>query len=136
MALHFVPHAGTVVACDYDLGRSVSIAGEMSKRRPVVVVSRHSAQGGPYLVVPLSTTVPLHADRTHHRIPIGSYDFLRSSADTWAKAAMVGAVGGQRLDRLRHRGRHFAPRLRAADLHAIRLAVIHAVGAHPLLGTG
>src|SRR6266446_4683004 len=98
MALQFAPDAGTVLVCDYDLGRADIVPAEMTKRRPVVVVSpRRRHFTGTYLVVPLSTQPPLHPDRTHYRLQAGTYYFLSSETDSWAKCEMVGAVSTQRL---------------------------------------
>ena len=129
MALQFVPHPGTVLICDYDLGRSASMPFEMTKRRPVVVISPHRRTHlRPYLVIPFSTQVPALPGPTHHRILAGSYDFLSSARDSWAKCELVSAVDTQRLDRLLYRGCYLAARLTAADLLGIRLGVIHALG--------
>ena len=137
MALRFAPHPGMVLLCDYDLGRSIALPGEITKRRPVVVVSRRGRPvAEPYLVVPFSTQAPLHPDRTHYRVPAGTYHFLARDTDSWAKCALVSAVGASRLDRLKSQGAYSAPRLAAADLRAIRLGVIHALGALPLLDSG
>jgi uncharacterized protein YifN (PemK superfamily) len=69
MALRFVPHPGTVLLCDYDLGRSGTVPPEMTKRRPVVVVSaRGRSMIGPYLVVPFSTQAPRLPNRSHYRL--------------------------------------------------------------------
>jgi len=134
MTLQFIPHAGTVLICDFDLGRSMTVGSELTKRRPVVVVSRRGRPVGELvLVVPFSTRAPLHPDRTHHRIPAGTYPYLARDVDSWAKCALVSAVAPSRLDRLWLRGFYVAPRLSAADLHAIRLGVIDALGELPLL---
>ncbi len=123
--------------CDYDLGRSVTVPPEMTKRRPVVVMSgRRRRIVGPYLVVPLSTQAPRQPDRTHYRLPAGTYDFLARDADSWAKCELVTAVGSARLDRLLHRGAYVAPRVADADLRAIRLGVIYALGGRSLLERG
>ena len=137
MALHFAPHPGMVLVCDYDFGRSMAVPSEMTKRRPVVVVSRRQPLvAGPYLVVPFSTQAPLHPDRTHYRVPAGTYEFLARDTDSWAKCALVSAVGAARLYRLWLQGAYTTPRLAPADLRAIRLGVIHALGALPLLDSG
>lgn len=137
MALLFAPHPGTVLVCDYDLGRSLTVTPEMTKRRPVVVVSARSRSIiGPYLVVPLSTRAPQRPDRTHHRLTVGTYDFLSNEADSWAKCALVTAVGSRRLDRFWRQGAYTVPRIADADLRAIRLGVIHALGAIGLLKAG
>jgi len=137
MALLFAPHPGTVLVCDYDLGRSLTVSPEMTKRRPVVVVSARSRSIiGPYLVVPLSTQAPQRPGRTHHRLPVGAYDFLANDADSWAKCALVTAVGSRRLDRFWRQGVYIVPRITAADRRAIRLGVIHALGAIDLLKAG
>ena len=133
MALHFVPEPGTVLLCDYDLGRSSVDAQEMTKVRPVVVLSpRRRAESGPYLIVPFSTQAPSSPSGVHYRIPAGTYAFLTRHADSWAKGEFVSSVGELRLDRLRRNRSYLSPRLRDADLRAIRMCVIRALGALPL----
>jgi len=137
MALRFVPDPGSVLVCDYDLGRPAAILPEMTKRRPVVVVSpRRRRVISPFLVVPFSTQAPLHPDRAHYRIAAGAYGFLARDADSWAKCDLVSAVAGERLDRLWYRGSYRVPRISHADLRGVRLGVIHAISAAELLQSG
>ena len=134
MGLQFVPAAGTVLLCGYDFGRTSVDPHEMTKRRPVVVLSAHRRDGaGPYLVVPFSTTAPAHLTNVHYRIPAGTYSFFTDKADVWAKCDFVSAVGRQRLGRLQREGGSFTPQLHDVDLRGIRLGVVRALGAWPLL---
>lgn len=134
--LSFHPRPGTVLLCDYELSRSARIPHEMTKQRPVVVLSRRwRRQFDPVIVVPLSTSAPMRPDERHVRIAAGSYDFLRSDVDSWAKCEFVCAVGQQRLDWLRRRGAHISPRLGASDFRSIVRAAVCAVGGRGLLAT-
>lgn len=134
MPLHFHPRPGTVLVCDFDAARVRALPLEMTKRRPVVVVSRSRRhESGPLLVVPLSTTKPLRPTDVHVRLPAGSYPFLIGSADSWAKCDCVAAVSPARLDRLRRNGQYIAPFLDEEDVLAIRRAVVAAIGASHLL---
>ena len=67
MALLFVPSPGTLLMCDFDTGFQPP---EMTKRRPVVVVSprRRRAMTKLCTVVPLSTAVPNQVEPFHHRM--------------------------------------------------------------------
>jgi len=126
MPITFAPHPGTVLMCDYGTG---FVPPEMVKRRPVVVVSPTTGRRlGPYLVVPLSTTVPRVVELFHVRIPAGRYGFLRSPLDVWAKCDTLAAVAPARLDRLRADGRWSAPTIEIGDFHAIQRGVLHALG--------
>ena len=101
---------------------------EMTKRRPVVVVSPHIARPV-VLVVPLSQAQPREIRPIHIRLT-KSYAFL-SRGHVWAKCDLVAHAGRARLDRLYHDRRLVAgraSRLDRSDLHAIRRGVLHALG--------
>lgn len=126
MAIYFVPIPGTVLLCDYGFS---GIPPEMTKRRPVVVLSpRRRRTRGTYLVVPLSRSVPRPIEPVHYRIVAGTYAFLDPRIDSWAKCDMVTAVSGERLDRLRFAGRYVAPQVSLPDLDCLYAGVIHAFG--------
>ena len=134
VALHFHPRPGTVLLCDYELGRLKAFPDEMTKRRPVVVLSQKRRQGsGPVIVVPFSTTAPQHPDERHVRIVAGSYEFLRSDVDSWVKCEFMTAVSGRRLDRLRRNGAYILPQLDNSDFRLILRAVARAIGGAGLL---
>ena len=71
MALQFHPKAGAIVIAQFP---DDFLHGEMEKRRPVIIVSRHVPRDRQTCatVVPISTTAP-HALRPHHVIvPAGA----------------------------------------------------------------
>lgn len=126
MAIYFVPTPGTVLLCDYGFS---GVPPEMTKRRPVVVLSpRRRRTNGTYLVVPLSRSVPRPMEPVHCRIAAGTYAFLDSRIDSWAKCDMVAAVSGERLDRLRFAQRYVAPQISLLDLDRLYAGVLCAFG--------
>ncbi len=134
VALHFHPRPGTVLLCDYELGRSSNLREEMSKKRPVVVISQGARREfDPIVVVPLTTSAPTWPDDRHVRIAVGSYDFLRSDADSWAKCEFISSVSGRRLNRLWRPGGYFAPRVSRTDLRSILRATACVLGGVDLL---
>jgi mRNA interferase MazF len=124
MSINFTPHPATVLMCDYSTG---FVPPEMVKRRLVIVLSASLAPE-PYLVVPLSTTVP-HKIRPHHvRLRRGRYAFLRGKGDVWVKCNLIAAVAPIRLDRLQYGPLWIAPTIDRADFDAVRVGVLHALG--------
>ena len=116
--------------CDFKTGFE---APEMVKKRPVVVISpwsrRHTQL---FTVVPLSRTEPK---------PVRDYHVLLQQNlvpgwddDLWAKCDFVVTVGMQRLDRImpgrdeNNKRYYVSPNVSDADLRAIQLAVLHALG--------
>ncbi|AWL04256.1 type II toxin-antitoxin system PemK/MazF family toxin [Massilia oculi] len=95
MALKFFPEQGSILICDFKGFNDP----EMTKRRPVVVISpkrKHS----PRLctIVPLSTTAPRPVEKFHVRLQIEPalpepYD----RAICWAKCDMIYQVSFDRL---------------------------------------
>lgn len=132
MPLTFHPEPGTILTCTYDRNPPWP---EMTKRRPVVVISpRLKRRTGLCTVVPLSTTKPVPTMPWQVRIELAEplpppYE----RPVMWAKCDMLGAVSFARLDRFHrkdHEGkrRYFERRLAAADLRRIREAVAHWLG--------
>lgn len=100
MGLMYYPRQGEILLCNYDTG---FVAPEMTKRRPVVVVSprlRRRADLG--AVVPLSTTPPQNPEAYHCAIELAMP--LPPPFDTprmWAKCDMIATVALSRLDRFK-----------------------------------
>lgn len=96
MPLKFHPEPGTILICDYGDARPP----EMTKRRPVVVVSpRFKRRTGLCTVVPLSTTPPDPAESYHTVVRIDPpLPKPFASATAWAKCDMISAVSFARLD--------------------------------------
>lgn len=101
MPITFSPKPGTVLLCDYDLGRTAHVPPDMTKRRPVVVVSPRSRHHfrSLILVVPLSTVAPAFADELSVRIRRGRRveTRLRSSDLVAIIRAATLAIGGSAL---------------------------------------
>lgn len=101
--IKFHPRPGSFLQCDF----SGFIAPEMTKKRPVIVISNQTLHGeGNRLVtiVPLSTTKPDPVREYHYllkNIPIfPHYD----SSEAWVKCDMIYTVSFDRLS-LFHRGK-------------------------------
>ena len=120
MPIHFVPAPGTVLLCDYSTG---FVPPEMTKRRPVVVLSPFSAHSSTVLVVPISTSRPVPHEAHHVLIPAGKYRFLHRGVDCWIKGDMISAVSLTRLSPLLS-----SASLSARHFRAVQRAVLHALG--------
>lgn len=132
MALMYYPSPGEILLCDYATG---FIAPEMTKRRPVIVVSpRLRRRGNLVGVVPLSTTDPDEVQAHHCRIELAPpLPAPFDAAIMWAKCDMVATVAHSRLDRFKA-GRKNGSRtyvcgnLNADQLKAVRMAVLCGLG--------
>ena len=95
MAIKFVPQIGTILFCDF----SGMIEPEMTKRRPVVVVSpKMKDRWGLCAVVPLSTTPPRPVKSFHYRLQtVPSLPAPYESEWHWVKADMIYTVSFERL---------------------------------------
>lgn len=121
-----------VLMCNFDTGFRPP---EMVKVRPVVVVSPQRHNGCTCVVVPLSTTAPVHHSEIQHEIdPASLPSRLRKGGPTWAKCDMVITVGLERLDRVRDgrdaagNRRYVAQAVTLADLLGIRRGILVALG--------
>ena len=98
MPLKFYPKTGTVLVCDYQPGFKQP---EMTKRRPVVVVSpRFRGRGSLCTVVPLSTTPPVPVMPYHCEIEVELVHPYAANS-SWVKADMLATVGFHRLHPMR-----------------------------------
>ena len=131
MPLKFNPRPGTLLMCDFGTGFK---APEMTKKRPVVVISPRRRRLTVQLctIVPLSTAVPDPVEQFHHRMNPRSVPVELGTQESWAKCDMLYTVSLDRLDRVTvNRGgrRVFvAPRVLDEDLGAIRQGVVNALG--------
>jgi mRNA interferase MazF len=98
MAITFHPEARMVLMCNFDTGFR---APEMTKIRPVVVLSPQRHNASTCLIVPLSTTEPAPIESYHHLLDVMSLPSRLRSAPTWVKSNMVNAVSLDRLDRIK-----------------------------------
>ncbi|MCY4375334.1 MAG: type II toxin-antitoxin system PemK/MazF family toxin [Spirochaetaceae bacterium] len=123
MALLFPPHPGTFLMCDFNTGFEPP---EMTKRRPVVVISpRPKNRVGLCTVVPLSTAAPNPVRRFHYLMAERSLPPELRGQDSWAKCDMLCTVSLRRLDWVSGRR---ALRVLDEDLVAIRRCVAVALG--------
>lgn len=105
----------------------------MTKKRPVVVISRPHRELS--TVVPLSTTEPVPIEKCHHEVRDSSLPRYLLGKRHWAKCDVVTTVAFWRLDRVRD-GRHSTTGKRMYtshpvcqdDLTAILAAVSHVLG--------
>lgn len=126
--LPFQPEAGTILKCDFTRG---FVQPEMTKIRPVVVVSDRYRNRDAILVVGCSGNAPRDERTISVSLPMAKYAFLLQ--DNWAKCEMVYAVSRIRLSSLddKHTGRFLDSRdtmIDVADLRAIRDGVKLAIG--------
>jgi uncharacterized protein YifN (PemK superfamily) len=95
MSIQFHPEPGTILICDF---KGLN-APEMTKRRPVIVISpRFKHRTKLCTVVPLSTTAPSKIEPYHHKLNITPplpepYD----ANHAWVKADMLYTVAFDRL---------------------------------------
>ena len=124
MALQYQPGPCTLWMCDFNTGFKVP---EMTKVRPVVVVSPRSKQMTKLCtIVPLSTTTPVPVKPFHHRMDPRSLPGKLGTTETWAKCDMLYTVSLERLRRVT--GQIATLRVLDADLDAIRDCVMVALG--------
>lgn len=102
----------------------ISLPPEMIKQRHAVVIATPSP--GLAIIAPFSTREPVPLKPFHVHIPVGSYPFF--SRDSWLKGDMMQVVSRDRLDRLFFNGRHQRAALSTADLKAVRIAALGALG--------
>lgn len=134
MALLYHPRPGEILLCNYDTG---FVAPEMTKRRPVVVVSpRLRRRDDLVAVVPLSTTCPVPVE-SHHCVIILAQPLPEpfDSPSMWAKCDMLATVARSRLDRFRAGrrisggGRYYVSgQLDREQLTGIRRAILCGLG--------
>ena len=134
MALKFFPEQGSVLICDFKGFNEP----EMTKRRPVVVISprrKHS----PRLctIVPLSTTAPRPVEKFHVQLKFEpSLPEPYDRGDCWAKCDMIYQVSFERLSlpcygKLTNGDRmYYQLPVGAEKLQEIRQAVAFALGLH------
>lgn len=125
MGLSAYPQPGQLLLCDF----SGFSPPEMTKRRPVVVVSRKSRRSLTCTVVPLSTSTPDKPQPYHHLMESASLVGKFAGTETWAKCDMVTTVSMNRLDRIligrAHQGKrkYSTSRITMDDFSAIKEGV-------------
>jgi uncharacterized protein YifN (PemK superfamily) len=132
MAIHYHPEQGTILVCDF----TGFIVPEMTKRRPVVVVSpRLRRRSGMCTVVPLSTTDPNPVETYHYRLhTIPPLPVPYDKPSHWVKADMVYTVSFERLFLIRSgmgpSGKRIYDQrvIDKADLLKIQAALLHGIG--------
>lgn len=95
MTIQYHPELGTILICDFK-GLNTP---EMTKRRPVIVVSpRFKHRTKLCTVVPLSTTAPTKVERYHYKLQISPpLPEPYGSSHAWVKADMLYTVAFDRL---------------------------------------
>lgn len=95
MAINFMPHCGAILICKFD-GLNEP---EMTKRRPVVVVSPKSKdRWGLCTVVPLSTTAPRPVKECHYKLTTAPPLPEPYNSDWhWVKGDMLYTMSFERL---------------------------------------
>jgi mRNA interferase MazF len=133
VAIREHPPTGSILMCDFNAGFREP---EMTKRRPVVVISpRIRSRPGLCTVVALSTTAPQPAMDYHCQVdfhpPLPEW---MQSEGVWIKGDMVQAVSFHRLDFIRlpkgangQRGYYYST-LSAENLTRIRGCVLGGLG--------
>jgi uncharacterized protein YifN (PemK superfamily) len=132
MGLMYYPKPGEILLCNYGTG---FVAPEMTKLRPVVVISPRLRRRGELVgVVPLSTTEPDQLEDHHCVISLAKP--LPAPFDSemmWAKCDMLATVAKSRLDRFKS-GRsggtriYLSGQVDAEQLKALRAAVLCGLG--------
>ncbi len=95
MGIQYHPEQGTILICDFK-GLNTP---EMTKRRPVIVVSpTFKSRTRLCTVVPLSTTAPIKVELYHYKLQISPpLPAPYSSSYAWVKADMLYTVAFDRL---------------------------------------
>lgn len=124
--LQFHPHAGTVLMCDF----RGSIEPEISKKRPVVVVTpRLAFRNRLCMIVPLSLTASANPQPFQVRLSRNYHPNEEDDLPVWAKCDLIQSVSMQRLDRFKTGFRQYvAPSVSDGDLKAIRQGIFAALG--------
>ncbi|MEN9855003.1 MAG: hypothetical protein RLZZ157_129 [Pseudomonadota bacterium] len=134
MPLNYHPRLGEILLCNYESG---FVAPEMTKIRPVVVVSpRLRRRDALVAVVPLSTTPPNPVESHHFEIVLGvPLPRPFNSLQMWAKCDMLATVARSRLDRFkvpRKQGstsrQYVSGQLEQVQLIGIRKAILNGLG--------
>src|SRR5258707_15296036 len=126
MALQFHPRAATLLMCDF----RGSISPEINKRRPVIVVTPRLAYRDKLcMVVPTSTTAPLHPQPFQVSLSKNYHPNEPDEIAVWAKCDLIMSVSMDRLDRFHVGKRQFvAPTISEEDLKAVRRGIFAALG--------
>ena len=135
MALMYYPKPGEILLCDYDTGFQ---APEMTKRRPVVIVSPRLRRRGDLVgVVPLSTTAPSSVESHHCEIELArALPKPFDSVTMWAKCDMLATISLARLDRFKvgrtgggsHKRMFISGQLTDDQLRSLKIAMLHGLG--------
>jgi uncharacterized protein YifN (PemK superfamily) len=126
LPINFVPDRSMVLLCNY----SGFQKPEMTKVRPVVVLSPKMRNGLTVMVAAISTSDPYDRRSIVVALPEGKYPFLKASS--FVKCEMVNTVRNARLYLLRGddgRGiRSTETMLDAADMARVRAGILQGIG--------
>jgi mRNA interferase MazF len=131
MPLKFFPRAGQIFVCDFTDFKEP----EMTKKRPVIVVSpRLPYRSELVAVVPISTVPPRHDLPFVVKLSKNYHPTDALNPDTWAKCDMISNLSITRLDAFKIGRRKYSyPTLAPEDLLSVRQGVIHGLGLWDLL---
>ena len=135
MPITHIPAAGDVLMCDYGpdpmsiapsgvMKGPLAVPPEIFKVRPVAVLASINTL---CIVVPFSTSAPKSPRPYYVHVPVGTYQYLTSSDDSWLKADLIEAVSHRRLDRPFVAGRYGRANLTTAHRQALRAACLNAM---------
>lgn len=94
MAIYRHPSAGQILICDFS---SLSTKSpEMTKKRPVIVLSPRMRRGNYCTVVPLSTTAPVPVQAWNMRLRV-NLPSPYTEPEVWVKGDMLYTISFERL---------------------------------------
>lgn len=134
MAIKYHPKVGSILMCDFSQGFKEP---EMTKKRPVLVVSSIRKRGGLVTVACISTSTPSPVEPYHYLLPKASMPRMKEfqEKESWVKADMIYTVGFQRLDQIRLPTRgadgkrmYYQDRLGREQMQAIRKCLLAGLG--------
>lgn len=128
--LSFQPHPGQILICHFGLAFRVP---EMTKTRPVLVISAHQRQWTRVCtVMPISSKAPDPLEPYHFELPSGLLPGTRYPR-AWIKGDMIVSVASHRLDRIKTGFRRYeCPSVPAEVLKEARRCALHRLGMHAL----
>ena len=91
MGIRYQPKEKSILFCDF----KGTIAPEINKKRPVVIVSKHRHNSKLVTVIPLSTTRPTTIANYQHQLLVNP--LTGNNDECWAKCDMIYTVSIDRL---------------------------------------
>jgi uncharacterized protein YifN (PemK superfamily) len=128
--IKFQPQPGHILICHFGLAFRQP---EMTKTRPVLVVSSHQRQWTRVCtVMPISSLRPNPIEPYHFQLPAGLLPNDKYP-EAWIKGDLIVSVADHRLDRLKVGFRQYAtPMAPEGALREARRCALHRLGMHSL----